>query len=111
MICGLDCSQNSSDHLSCSQNTSDRPDQLNCSQNRSYQLSFSSASAQITGDFEVELLHGEEHIEVLFEDLFDRNIVDVDLRLSDQKDQKVEGALKDLKFDAMIRFSIHGVEI
>ncbi len=62
---------------------------------------------ELTGHFEAELLHGEEHLEVLFEDLLDRDVVDVDLRLSDQKEQKVEGALKDLEFDTMIRFSGH----
>ena len=65
---------------------------------------------EFAGDVEVERLHRSKGFEVLLRDGLDRDVVDVDLDLADQKKQQVKRAFEDLKFDAVIGFGSHGAE-
>jgi hypothetical protein len=66
--------------------------------------------ASLAGDVEVERLHRSKGFKVLLRDGLDRDVVDVDLALADQKKQQVKRAFEDLKFDAVIGFGSHGAE-
>lgn len=65
---------------------------------------------KLAGDVEVERLHRPECLQVLFRDRFDRDVIDVDLALPDEKKQEIERAFKDLKLDAVVGIGNHGAK-
>lgn len=54
---------------------------------------------EVPGDFEVELAHRLQILEVIVDDFLDKDLVNIYLVLFDEVEEKVEGTFKDLEVD------------
>jgi hypothetical protein len=64
---------------------------------------------KLAGHIEIELLHRVQHLDILLHHRLDRNVVDIELILSDQEKKQIERALENGQFDAGIGIENHGV--
>lgn len=63
---------------------------------------------EFAGDFEVELLHRVQHVDVLARDGLDRDVVDVELALPDQEEKQIERTLEGGQLNAVVGVRNHG---